>query len=140
MRLLRRRWKRAVVLVFVLAVILFAGGYLYLVYETGSPPPPLSLDDDVVAAGSSPDGVWQCASRGRIRIVGRWMEDATLHTGNTLVHVPPPVDLTELARGRELRVEVGDSLVLMVLWRRNTLRITGRAGSRSIRSTCHRTA
>jgi hypothetical protein len=114
-------------------VLVVAGGYAFLALKDRRAPPPLTLGSHpAISRTRVPDGVWTSSGKGRLEIVGGWIEAGLLPSRGGLLRLPVPIDLTELSVGRPADVRVSRSIHLQLLWRGANIRIRGTAGGASV--------
>jgi hypothetical protein len=139
MNTLRRRWRLTLALCVLALVIVLAGGYAYLALKDRHAPPPLTLNSrPPLTQTRVPDGIWTSAGKGRLEIVGGWIEAGAVPSAGGVVRLPGPIDLTELSAGRPADVRVSRSIHLEVLWRGANIRIRGTAGGTPVDVTYQR--
>jgi hypothetical protein len=139
MSTLRRRWRLTLVICGLALVLVVAGGYAFLALKDRHAPPPLTLDSHpAISQTRVPDGVWTSSGKGRLEIVGGWIEAGLLPSRGGVLRLPVPIDLTDVPVGRPADVRVSKSIHLEVLWRGAKIRIRGTAGGASVDATYHR--
>ena len=139
MNTLRRRWRLTLAVCVLALVVVLAGGYAFLALKDRHAPPPLTLDSQPASAQTRvPDGVWTSSGKGRLEIVGGWIEAGFLPSREGVLRLPVPIDLTDLPRGRPAELRVSTSVHLEVLWRGANIRIRGTAGGASVDATYHK--